>query len=258
MKNLLVLLLISCLSIIVSCSSDSDTPESNTLTVTDFETSVDEVPESGAVLGTIEATTESGDITLTIVSQSPSGAIVVGGSTGEISVANPCLFDFSDNPQITAIVEVSNGSETKQVNITININDPGTSTFTIWVGDKITFTKADGADPAQEANQDRITDNVWITRSNGGGQIYNAKVETWSESIKNSAPADTEWARGTTSDIKCLSFGKFRDIVSPKDVVGVDLVLHLITDDVYLDVEFTQWSQGMQGGFAYERSSNPD
>ena len=42
--------------------------------------------------------------------------------------------------------------------------------------DQITFTKADGADPALAENQDRITDNVWITRGNGGGQIFNIKL----------------------------------------------------------------------------------
>ena len=35
---------------------------------------------------------------------------------------------------------------------------------TFWTGPKITFTKADDADWTLEENQDRITDNVWITR----------------------------------------------------------------------------------------------
>ena len=46
---------------------------------------------------------------------------------------------------------------------------------TTWDGPTMTFTKADNADPTSEANQDRITPNVWLTRGNSGGQIYNAK-----------------------------------------------------------------------------------
>jgi hypothetical protein len=45
---------------------------------------------------------------------------------------------------------------------------------TVWTGDVINFSKSDDADPALATNQDRITNQVWITRNNGeGGQIYN-------------------------------------------------------------------------------------
>jgi hypothetical protein len=40
---------------------------------------------------------------------------------------------------------------------------------TVWSGERITFTKADGADPTAPENQDGITENVWITRGNDGG-----------------------------------------------------------------------------------------
>lgn len=48
--------------------------------------------------------------------------------------------------------------------------DPMTNDdFEIWTGTNTTFTKESGADPSLEANQDRISDNVWITRGNEGG-----------------------------------------------------------------------------------------
>ena len=246
------------LFIIESCTSSSEEEEFFPVVVNDFETTIDETPTNGTLLGKIDASTESGDLNFSLISQSTVGAIEVAASSGEISVVNSCAFIFSNNSQITGVVSVSNGFDTDEANITININDPGSSDLTIWTGDKITFTKADGADPSMETNQDRITENVWITRGNDGGQIYNAKVETWSDDIKSTAPADTEWALGTTSDIKCLSFAKFRDVVSPQSVVGKELVLHLVTDDIYIDIEFTQWSQGKVGGFAYERSTEPN
>lgn len=142
------------------------------------------------------------------------------------------------------------------VNNNTEIAQEPQSTATIWDGPTITFTKADEADPTVEANQDRITDNVWITRGNNGGQIFNIKSENTSD--KSASPADTEWALGTTADISSLDFKPFRAAVDkPQDVVGKDLVLHLITDDVYINVKFTSWTSSRGGGFSYERSTKP-
>jgi len=133
--------------------------------------------------------------------------------------------------------------------------NPGgmTGDFVVYEGAKITFEKANGADATLEANQDRITDNVWITRGNTGGEIFNAKTE--SRSTKGSSPAGTEWAQGTTANIANLNFATFRTTVKPQDAVGKNLVLHLIAEDEYLDIKFTAWSSGKDGGFAYERST---
>lgn len=120
----------------------------------------------------------------------------------------------------------------------------------------ITFSKSNSADPTLEANQDRITDNVWITRANMGGQIYNAKVEDNSD--KTASPTGTRWAQGRASNKDNLDFKPFRETIKPKDVVGKNLVMHLVEDDIYINVKFTSWSQGGQsndaGGFAYERT----
>jgi hypothetical protein len=45
---------------------------------------------------------------------------------------------------------------------------------TIWSGADLTFTKDSGADWTQEANQDRLTDHVWITRQDSK-PMYNYK-----------------------------------------------------------------------------------
>ena len=125
-----------------------------------------------------------------------------------------------------------------------------------WEGSRITFTKADSADPTDESNQDRITDNVWITRANSGGQIFNIVSET--SATSDSSPAGTEWAQGSFDDIDTLTFTSFRNACpnqKPKDVVGVPMVLHLTAEDIYIEVEFTSWSQGKQGGFSYQRTT---
>ena len=125
---------------------------------------------------------------------------------------------------------------------------------TIWTGANQSFTKSDGADPNLEANQDRLTSNVWITRGNDGGQIYNAAKESIAN--KTNSPVGTTWAIGTIDQIESLTFKKFRAAVGkPKDVVGKDLVMYLEDDDIYLSVKFSDWSQKQNGGFTYERSS---
>jgi len=124
----------------------------------------------------------------------------------------------------------------------------------IWNGSTITFTKAEGADPTAAENQDRLTDNVWLTRGNNGGQIFNIRSEM--EADKDTSPTGTLWAEGTLDEIEDLSFQRFRAAVGdPKNVEGKDLVLFLEQDSVYLSVKFTQWSQNKNGGFAYERST---
>ena len=126
--------------------------------------------------------------------------------------------------------------------------------ITVWSGATITFEKADDADPTIAANQDRISSNVWLTRGNNGGQIYNVVSEN--SSSKADSPAGTLWAQGTTANLDNLSFANFRSTIQPQQVVGKDLVLLLVDENIAIDIKFTSWSQNKNGGFAYERSTN--
>lgn len=115
------------------------------------------------------------------------------------------------------------------------------------------FAKVNGTDPTEAANQDRITDNVWITRGNEGGQIYNAKTESIAD--KDASPAGTLWAVGTVADKDNLTFTPFREAVGkPKDVVGKDLVMQLVADSIFIDIKFIGWGADKEGSFAYNRT----
>ncbi|MCF8219228.1 MAG: T9SS type A sorting domain-containing protein [Bacteroidales bacterium] len=128
---------------------------------------------------------------------------------------------------------------------------------TIWDGPDMTFTKADNADYTLSANQDSITSNVIITRASSGS-IFNIAQEN---SASNNSPVDTEWAIGTTADINSLTFSSFRSITSGGGgsiQLNHPMVLHLITDDIFIDVQFTSWTSGQNGGgFEYVRSTQP-
>jgi hypothetical protein len=124
----------------------------------------------------------------------------------------------------------------------------------VWTSDPITFTKIDNTDESLAENQDRITDNVWITRKLSGGQIYNAVVE--SSPDKEASPLGTEWAEGVINDYASLKYTTFRAAtMKPKNAVGKTFVVHLIADNIYLSVRIISWSNNKLGGFSYERTS---
>lgn len=134
---------------------------------------------------------------------------------------------------------------------------------TIWTGPTITVTRSDNVDWTLEANQDNITPNVWITRAHPGGGIFNFVSET--QFSRSSSPADTEWAMGTSADIGRLTFKNWKAAVGQVvQIENKNMVLHLITDDIYIDIKFTHWDEGNgnpnlvnnTGAFTYIRSTD--
>ena len=125
---------------------------------------------------------------------------------------------------------------------------------TVWTGPVITYSQP-GTDSTQPANQDRLTPNVWLTRGTNQG-LFNAKTETVFTHFVS--PADTEWANGTTANYASLTYTNWNSwakIINggPPGTVGINAVLHLKSEDIYLDIQFTSWPVG--GGFAYQRST---
>lgn len=125
---------------------------------------------------------------------------------------------------------------------------------TIWSGPNITFTKESGADTTDPANQDAITDKVILTRGQQGS-LFNVVTES---SAGGSSPEGTEWAMGTTDDLDTLEFKSLKPAADNelKNVPGESFVLHLIEEDIYIDLTFISWENGGSGGgFSYERST---
>jgi len=135
---------------------------------------------------------------------------------------------------------------------------------TVWDGPTISFTKSNYANPLLAQNQDRLTANVWITRGSSQGML-NANTE--SSFTHYVSPAGTEWANGSLENYTTLSYTNWNHWAkgvnpNPYATVGVQAVLHLIPDDIYLSVQFTSWTGGAPGGgpsygggFSYLRST---
>src|SRR5690606_3949246 len=104
-------------------------------------------------------------------------------------------------------------------------------------------------------NQDFLTENVIITRSNNQG-LFNIAMVSEFDRYGNASPVDTEWARGNTADFGSLYFSNWQNAIQycPPCQVDNDFVLHLITDDIYIDIKILSWSSNSSGGgFIYER-----
>ncbi len=125
-----------------------------------------------------------------------------------------------------------------------------TKAGTIWNGPAITFTNVSPTDV------DLITSNVQITRGSLQG-IYNAATESFFTHFFS--PQGTEWADGTTANtnVTYTDWNTWAKVLhsGPPSTVGINAVVHLVTDDIYLDVTFLSWPVG--GGFVYQRSTAP-
>lgn len=137
----------------------------------------------------------------------------------------------------------------------------GTASATqVWSGRTFSFSKPDFANWTQAVNQDRITDLVWLTRKDSQG-LFNIHSEA---GFITGSPAGTEWATGNAVDHATLSFQPWRDWAAffPPGTIGVNAVVHLITEDIYIDIRFDSWTNGSGGipgggGFSYTRAVRP-
>ena len=118
---------------------------------------------------------------------------------------------------------------------------------TIWNGPTISASNA--------TQPDQLTTNVWLAR--GGAQgMYNAATE--GGFLHSYSPEGTEWADGTTANTN-LAYTDWNTWAKtihpgPPSTVGVAAVLHLKTNDIYLNIMFTSWAVG-SGGYSYQRST---
>ncbi len=126
----------------------------------------------------------------------------------------------------------------------------------LWNGPPLTFSKPARSDWTLPQNQDRITPLVWLTRANTQG-IFNIAIEPSYTTV--SSPLGTEWAYGTTADFASLIYKNWEAWTGgpgsgPPSTLGKDAVVHLIDEDIYVDIKFTAWGY-TTGSFSYVRST---
>lgn len=127
----------------------------------------------------------------------------------------------------------------------------------VWSGRTLAFVRPPNVDWNQPQNQDRITPNVWLTRKSTMG-IFNIKQEAAYGPL---SPTDTEWATGDAVNHASLTFTPWVNWAAsnPPATVGVNAVVHLKSEDIYIDIRFDSWGTGIIGGgaFSYTRGEPP-
>jgi len=204
------------------------------------------------------------DVTFTSYSGGPNGG---GGFSYSRTSVTPSLAvspdslsaDLNTGETITQTLTLTNSGDSN-LNWEIDID---------WITmDSVTFVKENNVDHHLPVNQDRITDDIWITREQGGA-IFNIFYESQDWHPHN--PAGTEWAAGSFDDIGSVVFETFgTDVLSHSIGSNLNdnfipnnlpLLMHLIDDDVYYEVYFHSWQLGNVGdgggGFSYTRVTEP-
>ncbi len=122
MNTIKIFMLLVIAVMFTSCSND-DEPKNHAPVSEDMEISMDENPTSD-LLTTIVATDLDGDtLTYSIVSQTPVGSVIINETTGELFIADINAFDYEQNTIIEVVVNVSDGTNSTQMELIINILD---------------------------------------------------------------------------------------------------------------------------------------
>jgi MYXO-CTERM domain-containing protein len=153
--------------------------------------------------------------------------------------------------------------------VSIACVDRASAAPVVWTGPTLTFSKASSTDPLLPENQDRLTDNIQLTRNDIKG-LLNAALDCDASgcTYSDNSPMGTEWATelqnsGATISVTnwaALNFVDWEVAYGDQgslqnNITFFPAVVHLIADDIYLDLKFTQWGAHSGGSFTYERST---
>ncbi len=139
---------------------------------------------------------------------------------------------------------------------------------TVWTGPVVEFSKDPFADPMLAANQDSLTTAVSLTRGSVEG-LFNPIQEPSFQS-SGASPAGTEWAfqglngnpdSGVSAEnYESLIFTDWQNALQRRagdNILETPGVVHLLSEDIYFDILFTEWGKGGDAGgfFTYVRTS---
>lgn len=143
---------------------------------------------------------------------------------------------------------------------------------TFWNGANTNYTE-----PSVGASDVLVATKVALAR-NQSSYLYNSVSETFAGA---NSPADTLWAiaspsvvgnlsPSTVSGLSFITFGAVRSMAMSEFPTDIDhlkvfltqnpggnptFVVHLINEDTYLTLTFSEWGSGFSGGFSYARST---
>jgi predicted component of type VI protein secretion system len=122
MNTIKFLMLLVIAVVFTSCNND-DEPKNQAPVLADKTMEVSENLTSDLITSMAATDAEEDELTYSIVSQTPTGSIIINENTGEIYVGNASAFDYEQNTTIVAVIAVFDGINTTQSTLTINILD---------------------------------------------------------------------------------------------------------------------------------------
>ena len=198
--------------------------------------------------------------------QSGSNSLDIGANGGSADSTQ------SDNGSLDSSVELDQephserDADITQMDLSITLEDlgrpqdgqPSNTAGIIWMGPTLIFEKPASAETTSPEAQDRITEDVVLTRGDGN-VLFNIAVEASANGAVS--PRGTLWAMGTTDELEDLTFSPLREAANNRmqELPGKDMVLFLPEENIYIDVRFLSWrsGRGRGGAFSYERRT-PD
>jgi ABC-type metal ion transport system substrate-binding protein len=128
MNTIKILTLLLLTVVFISCNNDDDEPQNYAPVAEDIVVNMDENPTSDLVATIIATDFDDDDLTFSIVSQTPTGSVIINETTGEVFIADINAFDYEQNTTIIVVVSISDGITSTEMVLTINIldvNEPG-------------------------------------------------------------------------------------------------------------------------------------
>lgn len=162
--------------------------------------------------------------------------------TMEINIASITDTLHMDSTDTRQIVIKNTGSDTLVWNLDFYESD--------WVS----FTLKDYSDPSLEENQDRISEELWLTGENTN--LLNYKYET---SSNFDSPVGTEWAEGKSILHSSLTYNYFNNYSNDiENGSTATYSVHLTTENRYFDFVFSDFYDGYSSfRYTYMRREVP-
>ncbi len=122
----------------LGCSEDEERDAPN-FDIDNYSISIPENPFEGEVIGTIPVPEDLRDITFSIATQQPDGAVEINAVGGQLKVLDSTLFDYDVRQSIIVRAKVLSGVRSSTVFVTINLIDLDDPIY--YVGNVVLLTQ---------------------------------------------------------------------------------------------------------------------